>query len=444
MDSKSGLREWIANRLLDIAEKVPANLPVRIPTTSDPFLDDRLRPSNLPLDPQNVSVEDPATGKRVEGKVELFKKPGEVAGTRRAISEIGKWLNYVTENRFLTVAADLSDSINIEHAHFLEHYDPEGSFAGTRIKAPIEEAVNASSVIGLVGQSVSSDPNIHAGVWGLSGTYGAFTPLMYTPARVFSQQNQDSPFKLGVFTVLAGHSGPETAADARTHFGIFAPQVWTLFPRGEVINLYFWDYNDVAPGFFAAVEHSVRHKESGLIVIHVARPDFPVADRETFADTDVRAAAKGVYLLRDYDPGIEKAGTVFVQGSSSTVNLVKILPELEKDGINIRVAAVISEDLFRLQPHSYQESILPDDVRYDSMFVTTMTKRIPVIANLGPLTEEYSLTADWDDRWRTGGSEADVIAESRLDPQSILDGIRRFARDRSERLKRQRSALDAL
>ena len=75
---------------------------------------------------------------------------------------------------------------------------------------------------------------------------------MYLPVRVWSQQNQDSPFRLGVLNILAGHSGPETAADARTHFGIFSPQVWKLFPRDQVINLNFWDYNDVAPGYLAA------------------------------------------------------------------------------------------------------------------------------------------------------------------------------------------------
>ena len=73
-----------------------------------------------------------------------------------------------------------------------------------------------------------------------------------------------------------------------------------------------------------------------------------------------------------------------------------------------------------------------------------MTKRVPQLTNMGPLTEEYSLTADWDDRWRTGGSEADVIAESRLDTDSIIEGIRRFAGDRADRLKRQRGALGAL
>jgi hypothetical protein len=32
---------------------------------------------------------------------------------RRAISEVGKWINYVTNNRFLTISADLSNSINV-------------------------------------------------------------------------------------------------------------------------------------------------------------------------------------------------------------------------------------------------------------------------------------------------------------------------------------------
>ena len=69
---------------------------------------------------------------------------------------------------------------------------------GTRLKAAIQEAGNVSTAIGLVSQNASLDPDKFAGVWAISGTYGAFTPLMYTPARVWSQQNQDSPFRTGV------------------------------------------------------------------------------------------------------------------------------------------------------------------------------------------------------------------------------------------------------
>ena len=86
---------------------------------------------------------------------------------------------------------------------------------------------------------------------------------MYTPARVWSQQSQDSKFRMGVLHILVGHSGPETAADGRTHFGIFAPQVWKLFPRGQVIHLNFWDYNDVAPAYFAAAEIAAREAKVG-------------------------------------------------------------------------------------------------------------------------------------------------------------------------------------
>ena len=81
----------------------------------------------------------------------------------------------------------------------------------------------------MISQSASLDPDIHSGVWAISGTYGAFTPLMYLPARIWSQQNQDSPFRVGVLNILAGHSGPETAADARTHFGIIAQDLQDAF-----------------------------------------------------------------------------------------------------------------------------------------------------------------------------------------------------------------------
>ena len=44
---------------------------------------------------------------------------------------------------------------------------------------------------------------------------------------------------------MAGHSGPETADDSRTHFGIFAPGVMQLFPEGCVLDLHPWEFNEV-------------------------------------------------------------------------------------------------------------------------------------------------------------------------------------------------------
>jgi transketolase len=244
---QTGLGDWLAERLVQIGDLVKDELPTRADVKHDPFLDERLKVANLPEEPQTLTVRNPVSGAEKQLKIALFRKAGEVAGARRGISEMVKWINHVTGNRVVTLSADLSESINLEHGSIWGHYDPESNPVGTRLKAAIQEAGNASSAIGLVSQSASVDPDKFAGVWAFSGTYGAFTPLMYTPARVWSQQNQDSKFRTGVLHILAGHSGPETAADARTHFGIFAPQVWKLFPRDQVINVSFWDYNDVAP-----------------------------------------------------------------------------------------------------------------------------------------------------------------------------------------------------
>jgi transketolase len=438
---RNGLGDWLADRLVSIGDTVKDSTPLTFNVKSDPFLDDRLRVANLPLEPRTVTVTNRFSAAEKQVAISLFRKSGEAAGARRAISEIVKWMNYVTDNRFFTLAADLSESINVEHGSLWGHYDPETNPLGTRVKAAIQEAGNVSTAIGLIGQSASVDPAKFSGVWALSGTYGAFTPLMYTPARVWSQQNQDSRFRMGVLHILAGHSGPETAADGRTHFGIFATQVWKLFPRGQTIHLNFWDYNDVAPGYFAAAEIAARDPKVGIISIEVARPDSPVADRSKFADPDIRAAARGLYVIRDFAPGKPKHGYVILQGSSSTVNLIKALPRIEEAGLNVKIVSAISEDLFDRQPEAYRNSVLPPEAYYDTMVVSTGTRRVWPVRDLGPLTDAYSLTSDWDNQWLTGGLEAEVIAEAHLDPDSIFAGVKRFAEAREERLSTQRARL---
>ena len=428
---KNGLGDWLADRIVEIGDQVKddfklqhrrqaGSVPRRAPA--------RREPSGRHADHQG---EEPGVGRGEGSQDRAVPKAGEVAGARRGISEVIKWCNYVTGGRVATIAADLSESVNMEHGSLWGHYDPEKNPAGTRLKAAIQEAGNASTAIGIVGQNASLDPEKFAGMWAWSGTYGAFTPLMYLPARVWSQQNQDSKFRTGVLHILAGHSGPETAADARTHFGIFAPQVWKLFPRGQVINVSFWDYNDVAAGYFAAAEIAAREKKVGIIAIEVARPDFPVADRSKFADTDVRAAAKGLYVIRDFAPGKPKHGYVVAQGSSATFNLVQMLPKLEEAGINVKVISAISEELFDHQPEAYRNSVLPPEAVYDLMFISSGTRRMWPLRNVGPLTDEYSMTSDFAQP--VADRRPRARRHRRSAPRSEVDSRRRDAvRERSQ------------
>ena len=54
------------------------------------------------------------------------------------------------------------------------------------------------------------------------------------------------------------------------------------------------------------------------------------------------------------------------------------------------------------------------------------------------VSSDYGMGSDWDDRWRSGGSGDEVIAEAHLDQDSLLEGITKFANDRELRLEKVR------
>ena len=104
--------------------------------------------------------------------------------------------------------------------------------------------------------------------------------------------------------------------------------------------------------------------------------------------------------------------------------------------------AAISEELFDSQPQSYRDSVLPEAAKFDMMVVTTGTRRVWPVTGVGPLTDEYSLTSDWDNQWLTGGTEDDVIKEAHLDKDSIFNAVKRFADEHDARMSRQAAAFN--
>jgi transketolase len=146
--------------------------------------------------------------------------------------------------------------------------------------------------------------------------------------------------------------------------------------------------------------------------------------------------------MRPYRPDQPAMGTVIVQGTSTTANMVKILPELDRAGLNVKVVAAVSPQLFRLQPAGYRQETLSDADRFDAMGVTNRGRRHMNDWMLTQANDEYTLCADFDNRWRTGGTLDEVIEEAHLTPQHILAGIERFVRERDRRLGRIRTALE--
>ena len=148
--------------------------------------------------------------------------------------------------------------------------------------------------------------------------------------------------------------------------------------------------------------------------------------------------------MRDFKPGQPRGGTVFVQGTTSTANLVKVLPQLDERGLNVKIVACISPQLFAMQDEAYRESTTSLGDRWDGMAITNrawLTMRHWIG---GPVARDYSLSSDWDDRWRTGGTVDEVMDEAHLGPDHILQAIERYAADRAERHQRLRAVVDAI
>jgi transketolase len=295
-------------------------------------------------------------------------------------------------------------------------------------------------MVGLATVNLSDDPmRSFNGFWGACSTYGSFSYLKYGPMRLFSQLAQDTELKVGKVLWIAGHSGPETAEDSRTHFGVFSPGVTQLFPEGHVIDLHPWEYNEVPVMLGAALATDVP-----IVALHLTRPAIEIPDRAALGMAPHWDAARGAYLLRDAAEGSPSAGTVYVQGTVTTANVVKVLPELDRRGLNVRIVAAVSPQLFNMQDPAYRDRIRSEADRWDGMAITNRGFKLMRDWVDGPLAAEYSLSSDWDDRWRTGGTVDEVMDEAHLGQEHILAAIERYVRDRSERHRRLRAIVDEI
>ena len=250
--------------------------------------------------------------------------------------------------------------------------------------------------------------------------------------RLFSQLAQDCEWKVGKIIWIAGHSGPETADDSRTHFGIFSPGVTQLFPEGSIINLHPWEHNEVAPMLAAALS-----SDRPIVALHLTRPAVTIPDRAALGVPSHTEAAKGAYVIKPHDPARPAEGTLIVHGTSTTDSVYTLLPRLlAGDGPNVKLVQATSWELFQLQDANYQASVLPREDWLDSTVITNGARRLMHDWLATKVAERYAMSSDWDDRWRTGGSVEELKREAHIDPESLWEGISRFAADRTERLAR--------
>jgi transketolase len=148
-----------------------------------------------------------------------------------------------------------------------------------------------------------------------------------------------------------------------------------------------------------------------------------------------KEAAKGAYVMHDFDPARPKEGTLLVQGTSTTDSMMQILPRLNAgEGPNVKVVMAGSWELFQAQSPEYRDKVLSREDFLDSTVITNGSRRTMFDWLSSKVAERYAMSSDWDDRWRTGGSMEEIKREARIDPESLWEGICKFAEERDSRL----------
>ena len=424
------LVDYLTETLIELGETVPENIPGCRVSESCPADDPDLFSINTLPD-------------------ELFVSPGEKAPNRVGFSKYASYINSISEEKYgrplvIAMSADLADSTNI--SGFAKGwngkqdrglYNKESNTDSPLMPQGITEFTNSGMMAGLATVNFNEDPYAsYNGFFGAMSTYGSFSYLKYGPMRLFSQIAQDSDLKVGKIIWVVGHSGPETAEDSRTHFGIFAPGVTQLFPDGHIVNIHPWEHNEVAPALAGAFNTDIP-----IIGLHLTRPPIMIPDRKALGIDSHKNAAKGAYLIKDYDKDKPEGGVVIVRGTSSTNSLVELLPRIKKEGPNVKIVAAISWELFMCQPESYRDKIIGKKEWHDAMVVTNGGLRLMHKWMANKIVEEYSLSPDWDNRWRTGGSVEQIVEEAHLSPSWVWDGISKFAEDQKKRLRKIKEGL---
>ena len=293
------LTDWLTDRLLEVAA-IGARAHRTASTSTDNgavFNDKRL------FDASTIPPE-------------MWKKPGEKQPNRAALGAWGAYVNAFAKKEygrplFIGASADLAESTNL--AGFGKDfgdmpgwgwYERDTNPDGTVLPTQITEFGNAGLVVGLATVNMAADPfNEFNGFWGTCSTYGSFSYLKYGPMRLFCQLAQDCELKVGKVLWVAGHAGPETAEDSRTHFGIFETAVTQLFPEGHVIDLHPWEYNEVPVVLRRALRTDVP-----IVALHLTRPAIDIPDREALGIPSHFEAARGAYVMRDFSAGRRAAG----------------------------------------------------------------------------------------------------------------------------------------
>ena len=254
----------------------------------------------------------------------------------------------------IVASADLSNSDKTDGFLKKTHAFKRGDFSGKFFQAGVSEFTMACVMNGMA---------LHGGVIPACGTFFVFSDYMKPVVRLSAL--------MGLHVIyIWTHDSFRVGEDGPTHQPIEQEAQIRLMEHlhnhkggRSMVALRPADAEETVAAWKIALE---EHRPVGLIL---SRQDIKSLPSHTARIDEAMQAYKGAYTVVDSaNPEV-----VMIASGSEVSTLVAGAEKLLEEGVAVRVVSVPSEGLFRDQPKSYQDSVIPAGVvRYG------MTSGLPV------------------------------------------------------------------
>ena len=267
--------------------------------------------------------------------------------TRAASATVLSLYGEKVEN-MIVASADLSNSDKTDGFLKKTKAFTKGDFSGKFFQAGVSELTMACVMNGMA---------LHGGVIPACGTFFVFSDYMKPAVRLAALM------RLHVVYIWT-HDSFRVGEDGPTHQPIEHEAQIRLMEHlknhhGErsMVVLRPADGEETLMAWKTAIE---EHRPVALVLSRQNIKNLPTLSSKTRRE-EAAQVSKGGYVVMD----AAKPAAVLVATGSEVATLVEGAELLAREGIAVRVVNVPSEGLFRDQPKSYQESVLPAGiVRY--------------------------------------------------------------------------------
>ena len=244
----------------------------------------------------------------------------------------------------IVASADLSNSDKTDGFLKKTKAFAKGDFTGQFFQAGVSELTMACVMNGMA---------LHGGVIPACGTFFVFSDYMKPAVRLAALMRLHVIYIWTHDSFRVGEDGPthqpiEQEAQirlmehVRNHRGERSMVVLRPADAEETMSAWQYALSEQRPVALILSRQNIKNL-----------PALRLSRRE-----EAKQAVKGAYTVVD----AAKAQVVMLASGSEVATLVEGAELLMKEGIPVRVVSVPSEGLFRDQPTSYQDSVLPRDV----------------------------------------------------------------------------------